>query len=56
MRNACTATSATATQPASLAMSYARKRRTLHLPITLSVVLMLLNVVLMVCWIVLLAN
>ncbi len=37
-------------------MSYARKRRTLHLPITLSIVLMVLNVVLMVCWIVLLAN
>ena len=33
-----------------------RKRRTLHLPITLSVLLMVLNVVLMVCWIVLLAN
>src|SRR5213593_2784233 len=32
------------------------KRRTLHLPITLSVLLMVLNVVLMVCWIVLLAN
>ena len=37
-------------------MSYVRKRRTLHLPITLSVVLMVLNIVLMVCWIVLLAN
>ena len=37
-------------------MSYARKRRTLHLPITLSIVLMVLNVVLMVCWIVLLAQ
>ena len=37
-------------------MSYARKRRTLHLPITLSIVLMVLNIVLMVCWIVLLAN
>ncbi len=37
-------------------MSYARKRRTLHLPITLSIVLMVLNVVLMVCWIVLLSN
>ena len=33
-----------------------RKRRTLHLPITLSVLLMVLNVVLMVCWIVLLAQ
>lgn len=37
-------------------MSYVRKRRTLHLPITLSVVLMVLNVTLMVCWIVLLAE
>ncbi|MFM9963933.1 MAG: sensor histidine kinase [Planctomycetaceae bacterium] len=37
-------------------MSYVRKRRTLHLPITLSVLLMVLNVVLMVCWIVLLAH
>ncbi len=37
-------------------MSYLRKRRTLHLPITLSVLLMGLNVVLMVCWIVLLAQ
>ncbi len=37
-------------------MSHVRKRRTLHLPITLSVVLMVLNVALMVCWIVLLAN
>ncbi len=37
-------------------MSYVRKRRTLHLPITLSVVLMVLNVTLMVCWIVLLAH
>lgn len=35
---------------------YTRKRRTLHLPITLSVILMSLNVVLMVCWIVLLAQ
>ena len=33
-----------------------RKRRSLHLPITLSVLLMALNVVLMVCWIVLLAQ
>jgi signal transduction histidine kinase len=33
-----------------------RKRRTLHLPITLSVLLMSLNVALMVCWIVLLAR
>ena len=33
-----------------------RKRRTLHLPITLSVLLMTLNVALMVCWIVLLAQ
>jgi two-component system, OmpR family, phosphate regulon sensor histidine kinase PhoR len=37
-------------------MSSLRKRRSLHLPITLSVLLMALNVVLMVCWIVLLAN
>lgn len=37
-------------------MPYLRKRRSLHLPITLSVLLMVLNVVLMVCWIVLLAN
>lgn len=37
-------------------MSYLRKRRTLHLPITLSVTMMVLNVVLMVCWIVLLAQ
>lgn len=37
-------------------MSYIRKRRTLHLPITLSVTMMVLNVVLMVCWIVLLAQ
>ncbi len=35
---------------------YTRKRRTLRLPITLSVVLMTLNVALMVCWIVLLAQ
>jgi len=33
-----------------------RRRRTLRLPITLSVVLMTLNVALMVCWIVLLAQ
>ena len=33
-----------------------RKRRTLHLPVTLSVVLMGLNVALMVCWIVFLAK
>lgn len=33
-----------------------RKRRTLHLPITLSVVLMGLNIALMVCWIVFLAK
>jgi signal transduction histidine kinase len=38
------------------AMSHARKRRTLHLSITLSVLLMVLNIVLMVCWIVLLAH
>ena len=37
-------------------MSYLRKRRSLHLPITLSVLMMGLNVVLMVCWIVLLAQ
>lgn len=37
-------------------MSYIRKRRTLHLPITLSISMMVLNVVLMVCWIVLLAD
>jgi signal transduction histidine kinase len=36
--------------------AYFRKRRTLRLPITLSVVLMSLNVALMVCWIVLLAQ
>lgn len=35
---------------------YTRKQRTLRLPITLSVVLMTLNVALMVCWIVLLAQ
>ncbi len=33
-----------------------RKRRTLHLPITLSVVLMGLNIALMVCWIIFLAK
>lgn len=33
-----------------------RKRRTLHLPITLSVTLMALNIALMVCWIVFLAK
>ena len=33
-----------------------RKRRTLHLPITLSVLLMGLNIALMVCWIVFLAK
>ena len=33
-----------------------RKRRTLHLPVTLSVVLMGLNIALMVCWIVFLAK
>ena len=33
-----------------------RKRRTLHLPITLSIVLMGLNIALMVCWIVFLAK
>lgn len=37
-------------------MSSLRKQRSLHLPITLSVLLMVLNVVLMVCWIVLLAQ
>jgi len=36
--------------------SYFRKRRSLHLPITLSVALMVVNVTLMVCWIVLLAQ
>ena len=36
--------------------TYLRKRRTLRLPITLSVVLIVLNVLLMVCWIVLLAQ
>jgi len=35
---------------------FIRKRRSLRWPITLSVILMTLNVVLMVCWIVLLAN
>jgi len=33
-----------------------RRRATLHLPITLSVVLMVLNITLMVCWIVILAQ
>jgi len=33
-----------------------RKRRTLHLPVTLSVILMGLNIALMVCWIVFLAK
>ena len=33
-----------------------RKRRTLHLPVTLSIVLMGLNIALMVCWIVFLAK
>jgi signal transduction histidine kinase len=37
-------------------MSHARKRRTLHLSITLSVLLMALNIALMICWIVLLAH
>ena len=36
--------------------AYFRKRRTLHWPITLSVVLMTLNIALMVCWIMLLAH
>lgn len=36
--------------------TYFRRRRTLHLPVTLSVVLMVLNIVLMVFWIVLLAR
>ncbi|OYW22339.1 MAG: histidine kinase, partial [Planctomycetales bacterium 12-60-4] len=36
--------------------SLLRSRSTLHLPITLSVVLMVLNATLMVCWIVLLAR
>jgi two-component system, OmpR family, phosphate regulon sensor histidine kinase PhoR len=36
--------------------SVLRRRATLHLPITLSVVLMVLNATLMVCWIVLLAQ
>ena len=35
---------------------YIRKRRTLRLPITLSVIMMTLNVALMVCWIILLAQ
>ena len=35
--------------------SVLRRRATLHLPITLSVVLMVLNITLMVCWIVILA-
>ncbi|QDU37312.1 Signal-transduction histidine kinase senX3 [Maioricimonas rarisocia] len=35
---------------------YFRKRSTLHLPVTLSVSLMVLNVTLMVCWIILLAQ
>lgn len=37
-------------------VTYFRKRRSLHLPITLSVSLMIVNVTLMVCWIVLLAQ
>lgn len=37
-------------------MAFWRSRSTLHLPITLSVVLMVLNVTLMVCWIVVLAQ
>lgn len=37
-------------------MAISIRRRTLHLPITLSVLLMSLNVVLMVCWIVILAR
>ena len=36
--------------------SILRRRATLHLPITLSVVLMVLNITLMVCWIVILAQ
>lgn len=36
--------------------SVLRRRATLHLPITLSVVLMVLNITLMVCWIVILAR
>lgn len=36
--------------------AYVRKTRTLRLPITLSVILMTLNVALMVCWIVLLSQ
>ncbi|MBD3673723.1 MAG: HAMP domain-containing histidine kinase [Planctomycetaceae bacterium] len=35
---------------------YIRKRRSLHLPITLSVALLTLNVTLMICWIVILAR
>lgn len=35
---------------------YIRKRRSLHLPITLSVALFTLNVTLMICWIVILAR
>lgn len=36
--------------------AYFRRRRTIHLPVTLSVVLMVTNVALMVIWIVILAN
>ena len=36
--------------------SVLRRRATLHLPITLSVVLMVLNITLMVCWIVIFAQ
>jgi signal transduction histidine kinase len=36
--------------------SILRRRRTIHVPVTLSVVLMVLNVILMVCWIVVLAQ
>ena len=35
---------------------YIRKRSSLHLPITLSVALLTLNVTLMICWIVILAK
>ncbi len=35
---------------------YTRKRRSLHLPITLSVALLTLNVTLMICWIVILSR
>src|SRR5262245_18119629 len=35
---------------------HGRFRSTLHVPITLSVVLMVLNIALMICWIELLAN